>query len=104
MKIRKLVGLLLLVVISHISYSQKIKKADQPILANLQAHIQYLASDQLEGRRTGTPGEMLAMNYIADQFRQIGLQPRGAESYYQPFDINEGKQINPATHFSINNN
>ena len=102
MKIQKLFSLLVLVMISQLGYSQKIKKADQPILANLQAHIQYLADDQLEGRRTGTPGEFMAMNYIAEQFRQIGLQPKGLEGYFQPFDINEGKQIDPATHFSIN--
>jgi len=102
MKIPKLFSLLLLVVINLVSYSQKIKKADQPILTNLQAHIHYLADDKLEGRRTGSPGEFAAMNYIADQFRQIGLQPKGVEGYFQSFDVNEGKQINTTTHFSIN--
>jgi hypothetical protein len=42
------------------------------------------------------------MNYIAEQFKQIGLQPKGVEGYFQSFDINEGKQINQQTHFSIN--
>src|SRR5689334_8977900 len=95
---------LLLIIISSPSFSQKIKKADQPILDNLHAHIQFLADDKLEGRRTGTPGEIAAMNYIAEQFRQIGLQPRGTDNYFQAFDINEGKQINSSTHFSINKN
>jgi len=102
MKIEKLFTLLLLVAISHSGYSQKIKKADQPILANLQAHIKYLADDKLEGRRTGTPGEALAMNYIAEQFKQIGLQPKGVEGYFQSFDINDGKQVNQQTYLSIN--
>jgi aminopeptidase YwaD len=104
MKIPKLFGLLVLFAISQLSYSQKIKKADQPILANLQAHIKYLADDKLEGRRTGTPGESLAMNYIAEQFKQIGLQPKGVDGYFQSFDINEGKQVNQQTHLSINHN
>jgi aminopeptidase YwaD len=103
MKIQKLICLLILVA-GQFVYSQKIKKSDQPILANLQAHIQYLSNDKLEGRRTGSPGEFVAMNYIAEQFKQMGLQPKGNEGYFQPFDINEGKQITPATHFSINKN
>ena len=102
MKIQKLFSLIVLVAIGHFGYSQKIKKADQPILANLQAHIKYLADDKLEGRRTGTAGEAIAMNYIAEQFKQIGLQPKGVEGYFQSFDINEGKQVNQQTHFSIN--
>lgn len=82
--------------------SQKIKKSDQPVFTNLQTHIHYLADDKLQGRRAGTPGEEMAMNYISDQFKQIGLRPKGTEGYYQPFDINEGRQINPGTHFVIN--
>jgi aminopeptidase YwaD len=84
------------------SISQKVKKSDQPILNNLQAHIHYLADDKLQGRRAGTPGEELAMTYISDQFKQIGLRPKGTEGYYQSFDINEGRQVNPGTHFLVN--
>src|SRR5436190_1129961 len=97
MKIQKFFFPFLFVIISLVANSQKIKKADQVILTNLQKHIQYLADDKLEGRRTGTQGELLAMNYIADQFKLIGLQAKGIEGYFQPFDIYEGKQINPAT-------
>lgn len=86
----------------HIGISQKIKKGDEQILTNLQAHIHYLADDKLQGRRSGTEGEELAMNYISDQFKQIGLRPKGTEGYYQAFDINEGKQINPGSHFILN--
>jgi aminopeptidase YwaD len=94
--------LFVLILFSQPGISQKIKKSDQPTLANLQAHIHYLADDKLEGRRAGTEGEELAMNYISDQFKQIGLRPKGTEGYYQAFDINEGKQINTGTHFIIN--
>jgi aminopeptidase YwaD len=94
--------LLVLILFSQPGISQKIKKSDQPVLANLQAHIHYLADDKLQGRRAGTEGEELAMNYISDQFKQIGLRPKGTEGYYQAFDIAEGKQINAETHFIIN--
>src|ERR1700761_8038363 len=56
--------------------SKKAKaKADKIITTNLQSHIQYLASDKLEGRRAGTPGENLAMQYIANTFAKYNITP-----------------------------
>ncbi len=54
----------------------------------ISAHIEYLASDSLEGRGTGTVGEIKAANYIADWFRKAGLQPMGSNgSFFQPFGV-----------------
>lgn len=94
--------LLLFVFFAQAGLSQKLKKSDQLTLTNLQNHVHYLADDKLEGRRVGTTGEELAMDYISDQFKQIGLRPKGTVGYFQDFTINEGKQINPGTHFIIN--
>ena len=93
--------LLMLIFISQAAISQKLKKVDKTTLSNLQNHIHYLADDKLEGRRAGTPGENLAMIYIGDQFKLIGLRSKGTEGYYQPFEINEGKQVNAGTHLII---
>jgi hypothetical protein len=81
--------------------AQKLKKDDKQLIANLQQHIEFLASDKLEGRRTGTKGEAEAAAYIAGQFRSIGLIPKGISDYLQAFEINEGKQINPTTFLTI---
>jgi aminopeptidase YwaD len=94
--------LLLVVLFAQASNAQKLKKSDQIVLDNIQNHVRYLADDKLEGRRAGTKGEELAMDYISDQFKQIGLRPKGTLGYYQDFAIAEGKQINPGTHFIIN--
>jgi len=91
-----------LVFLSSVVTAQKLKKADKATIANLQAHIGYLADDKLEGRRAGTAGEKLAMEYIADQFKTLGLQPKGTDGFYQPFEIQEGKEIKEGTSFSIN--
>jgi aminopeptidase YwaD len=101
---RKLSIIALGILIGFSSFAQKLKKADRSLLTNLKAHIGYLADDKLQGRRTGTPGEQLALDYISNQFQQIGLQPRGTQpgSFAQPFQVNEGKQINPATHLLLN--
>lgn len=93
--------LLLFFFIAASAQAQKLKKDDKILLANLQTHIHFLADDALEGRRTGTPGEQKAADYISNQFRQIGLIPKGTSEYYQTFPINEGKQINPSTHLTI---
>ena len=54
-------------------------------------HVQYLASDALEGRGTGTKGERKAGKYIAKQFKKIGLQPyAGARDFHQAFTVRKG--------------
>src|SRR5258705_2139395 len=84
--------------------SSKLSKADNITVTNLQAHISYLANDKLEGRRAGTNGEKLAGEYISQKFQEAGLQPKGSDGFFQSFEIYDGKQINSATHFIINEN
>lgn len=47
-------------------------------------HIEYLASDELGGRETGSEGHRRAAQYIADAFKQAGLKPAGSQGYFQP--------------------
>ncbi|HEV2704342.1 MAG TPA: M28 family peptidase [Pyrinomonadaceae bacterium] len=50
----------------------------------LRAHVSFLASDALEGRRAGARGSDVAAEYIAAQFRRAGLEPAGENgSYFQ---------------------
>lgn len=77
--------------------AQKLKKEDLQLKNNLQAHINFLAAEKLEGRRTGTEGERLAALYISDMFKREGLQSKGTNEYYQAFTISEGQQINKAS-------
>ncbi|HBE68532.1 MAG TPA: aminopeptidase, partial [Planctomycetaceae bacterium] len=53
--------------------------------------IEYLASDELEGRGPGTKGLQVAAEFIRDTFKEAGLKG-GAEdgSYMQPFQIGLG--------------
>jgi hypothetical protein len=98
-------GFVLIICIPSLAFPQKLKKADKAILSNLQAHVSFLADDKLEGRRAGTNGEKLAGEYISQQFQKAGLQPKGENNtWFQTFDIYDGKQVNPSTHFIINGN
>ena len=58
----------------------------------LMADVTLLASSEMGGRRTGSPGGLKARAWIASQFRDIGLTPAGTTEYLQPFTF---------THLSI---
>jgi len=46
-------------------------------------HVEFLASDSLQGRNTGSPGHKRAAEYVADQFKKSGLEPAGTNGYIQ---------------------
>jgi len=50
---------------------------------SLRGNLSFLASDLLEGRGTPSRGLDLAAEYIAAQFRRIGLEPAGDDGYFQ---------------------
>ena len=50
---------------------------------SLRKHLEYIASDELGGRDTPSPGLDLAADYIAKQFRVAGLEPVGDDGYFQ---------------------
>ncbi len=52
----------------------------------LQSYVKYLASDELEGRGTGTEGNYKAAAYIEKHFKAFGLK-RVGKSYYQNFKV-----------------
>ena len=59
-------------------------------------HIKFLASDELEGRGDGSPGLEAAAEYIANQFRDAGLQPAGdGGTFFQSFEMNTGLSLEP---------
>ncbi len=56
-------------------------------LNQLYADIEFLSHDSLEGRETGTQGEIMAAEYIASRFDQLGLIKKGSSesTYHQVF-------------------
>lgn len=49
--------------------------------------VKILADDSLEGRQTGTEGEKKAADYIAERFKDMGLEGKGTEGYFQDFSF-----------------
>ncbi len=65
------------------------KRAMDYITENyIRANVQFLASDLLEGRGTGSRGEFITASYIATQFKLFGLEPGGDNgSYFQKVSL-----------------
>jgi Tol biopolymer transport system component len=61
---------------------------------DLRREVDYLASDALEGRLTGTKGAELAAEFLSDQLRRAGLQAPGTNGvYFQPFEFSSGVKV-----------
>jgi Zn-dependent M28 family amino/carboxypeptidase len=57
-------------------------------LSALLAHTKKLSSDEFEGRAPGTRGEDLTVNFLADQFKAVGLKPGNTNgTYFQPVPL-----------------
>src|SRR6187549_669461 len=56
-------------------------------------HVSFLSSDDLKGRGNGTPELERAAEYIAAQFRSLGLKPGNGGSFFQKFDITTGVEF-----------
>lgn len=63
--------------------------------APLRAHLQFLASDLLEGRGTGQRGGDLTVAYLEAQAMALGLKPGNGNSFRQPVLI-AGVKTQPA--------
>ncbi len=73
-----------------------------PTEKKLLSHIQYLADDKLEGRLTGTPGEMLAAVYISQKLKSAGAIGAGDEGYLQGFEFIDKVEPTENTWLKIN--
>ncbi len=60
----------------------------QTSLSNIRTDLEYLASDELKGRKTGSPEALESAKYIARQFEDIGLlSPSIAKNYLHEFTL-----------------
>lgn len=66
--------------------------------AAIHSHVEFLASDLLEGRATASRGYDIAASYVAAQFRQAGLLPGGDEqTYYETVPLLEATPVLPGS-------
>ena len=62
--------------------------------AGVEAQLEFLSSDWMEGRATGTRGEYMAGDYIASMFKVYGLEPAGdmVNQRFSRREIDQGKK------------
>ncbi len=69
---------------------------------DLKENIYYLASDSLQGRKSGEPGGLLAAEYIRQKFETAGLQLL-YDSGFQPFSLVADAELGEGNSLSVGN-
>src|SRR5256885_13416856 len=112
--IRKFLSFALVIALSLTTALAQQPSSSTPSLDRIRQVITYLASDALEGRRTGTPGANDAAHYIAGEMNRYGLRPgiqiarpartRGENQarYLQPFPYVANVELGKNNSFLLN--
>ena len=88
-------GMMLVLAFSALASAQGYKADGQ----KAKSYVEYLASDQLEGRQTLTPGYQKAAEWVAARFKEWGLKPAGdgGTSYFQKVPVSRTVTVNLGT-------
>ncbi|HEY3403393.1 MAG TPA: M28 family peptidase [Ohtaekwangia sp.] len=87
----------ILSILSIVFVTISISHAQKKVISNIretvtahetETHLRFLAADEMRGRDTGSPEIDIAANYIATQFRLLGIKPAaGTTSYFQDVQL-----------------
>jgi aminopeptidase YwaD len=94
----QLISFLFLVILSVADASARNKQ--RKLIKQLKTDIAYLASDELEGRHTGSEGERKASDYIISFYKKNDVAPYKG-NYLYPFSFTNGKEITDVTQVKI---
>jgi len=80
--------------------SKKRTTSPEILEADARTHITYLCSDELEGRFTGSRGEKLASDYVANSFRSYGLESFSVDgNWFQEFPFYNTAELSATCKF-----
>ena len=83
-----LIALLPLLVVFGQKKNKTMEKIANSIsAADLKKHLYIVASGDMEGRDTPSPGLEKAGNYIEEYFKSVGLKPGNGDSYRLPYPL-----------------
>jgi Tol biopolymer transport system component len=74
---------------AQVAFSPEIRASD------MKNDVSFLASDDLEGRLTGSKGEQAAGEYLARRYQDMGLRGLGDDGYFQSFPFTSGVKLVP---------
>ena len=79
---------------AKVATTQQVDDAEadkQASLKQITYDIKYLSSDEMGGRKPGTPGIELAVDYIVQEYKKAGLKPLENGTYLQEMEV--GRQL-----------
>ena len=103
--------ILLLILMSVCVYSatgqpvitKKIKKTLALVdTMQIRERIIYLSDDKLKGRKPGTEGYQMAVDYAIGQFKKLGIEPKGDEGYLQKVILRTASVDSASSSFYLN--
>ena len=89
-----------LLLLANQGFSQKIGKLPESKIpaVETEAHLRFIACDELLGRKTGEQGNLVAARYVTEQFRMLGLKSAVADgSFMQPVPFKNTKPVTQGT-------
>jgi hypothetical protein len=87
MKTRMVILLLAALFLVGFQGPDKAPENDSILEDDLRADLFFLASDAMNGRRTDTPENRLAAEYLASRFRRMGLRPASGSSFFHNYNL-----------------
>lgn len=94
--------LFLVLIISAFAFTRTVYSQEAITSSEVQAHIDFLASDKMKGRFTGSEELYKASEYIAKEFSSYGLSPFFSEGYFQEFPFVADVEMTPDNSLQIN--
>lgn len=100
---KKVLSNLILIILFSFGFVVNGDKDKNPDItaSEIKAHIQFLASDDLEGRFTGSKGCEDAADYISDEFKSYGLKPLFNGDYLQSYPFISGIELGKDNSFVL---
>jgi hypothetical protein len=87
-----------------VSTAARFGNTDGITAAQLRSYLEFIASDELEGRDTPSRGLDIAAMYIAEHLKTWGIKPAGDNgTYFQKFPLKRNKIESQNTRLSLNN-
>ncbi|MCB0325315.1 MAG: M28 family peptidase, partial [Bdellovibrionales bacterium] len=85
--------------------AEKLCGAPPVDLQQLRTRVGVLAGPEMQGRRTGTSGELLAVELAAEALAELGLEPAGDNgTYFQTFEFTSGVSLGEGNILTLRHN
>jgi Zn-dependent M28 family amino/carboxypeptidase len=81
---------------------QVLMQLDKIDTNRIKAHVAYLSDDKLKGRKPGKEGYQMAVDYVVNQYKEMGLKPVGEKgTYVQNVILRKSKLVKETAKFTL---